>query len=162
MRYLISSKISGLSRSRCFILSFIAVMMELALSSAPCFDDFSAAPAKHTAQAMPTSSWQLRDAPGVGPRPAPKPTADNSQPRPDKNPTSLLNLQILFGTLCQIWSVRWPRAAQAGVDLSTAPLNQIHTFRRILLLNSSSLGGLLISDSSTDRQIFGASGMYSY
>lgn len=69
MHYLISSKISGLSRSRSFILSFIAVMMELALSSAPCLEDFSAAPAKHTAQAMPTSSWQSRDAPGAAPPP---------------------------------------------------------------------------------------------
>lgn len=48
-----SSKISGMSLSRCFIRSFIAVIMELALSSAPCLDDFSAAPAKHTAQAVP-------------------------------------------------------------------------------------------------------------
>lgn len=43
--YLISSNISGLSRSRCFILSFIAVMMLFALSSAPCLELFSAAPA---------------------------------------------------------------------------------------------------------------------
>lgn len=42
----ISSKISGFSRSLCFILSFIAVMMLFALSSAPCFELFSAAPEK--------------------------------------------------------------------------------------------------------------------
>lgn len=68
-----SSKISGLSLSRCFILSFMAVMMELALSSAPCFEDFSAAPAKHTAQAVLTLPLVLRDAPGRLPRPAPTP-----------------------------------------------------------------------------------------
>lgn len=44
----INSNISGLSRSRCFMRSFIAVIIELALSSAPCFELFSAAPAKHT------------------------------------------------------------------------------------------------------------------
>lgn len=44
LRYLISSKISGFSLSRCFILSFIAVIILLALSSAPCFELFSAAP----------------------------------------------------------------------------------------------------------------------
>lgn len=42
--YLISSNISGFSRSLCFILSFIAVMIVFALSSAPCFELFSAAP----------------------------------------------------------------------------------------------------------------------
>lgn len=68
-----SSKISGLSLSRCFILSFIAVMMELALSSAPCLDDFSAAPAKHTAQAVPRLFLLPWDAPGRPPRPAPTP-----------------------------------------------------------------------------------------
>lgn len=41
-----SSKISGFSISLCFILSFIAVIMLLALSSAPCFELFSAAPVK--------------------------------------------------------------------------------------------------------------------
>lgn len=42
--YLISSNISGFSRSLCFIRSFIAVMIVFALSSAPCFELFSAAP----------------------------------------------------------------------------------------------------------------------
>lgn len=42
----ISSKISGFSRSLCFILSFIAVIMLFALSSAPCFVLFSAAPVR--------------------------------------------------------------------------------------------------------------------
>ena len=42
--YRISSKISGLLRSRCFIRSFMAVMMIWVLSSAPCFELFSAAP----------------------------------------------------------------------------------------------------------------------
>lgn len=40
----ISSNISGFSRSLCFIRSFIAVIMLFALSSAPCFELFSAAP----------------------------------------------------------------------------------------------------------------------
>lgn len=44
--YRISSKISGFSRSRCFMRSFMAVMIELALSSAPCFELFSAAPVR--------------------------------------------------------------------------------------------------------------------
>lgn len=44
MTYLINSKISGFSRSLCFILSFIAVIIEFALSSAPCLLLFSAAP----------------------------------------------------------------------------------------------------------------------
>ena len=39
-----SSNSSGLSRSLSFILSFMAMMMVLALSSAPCFELFSAAP----------------------------------------------------------------------------------------------------------------------
>lgn len=42
--YRMSSKISGLLRSRCFIRSFIAVMIICVLSSAPCFELFSAAP----------------------------------------------------------------------------------------------------------------------
>lgn len=46
--YLSNSNISGLSQTRCFILSCIAVMTDCALSSAPCFELFSAAPAKHT------------------------------------------------------------------------------------------------------------------
>lgn len=126
MLYLINSKISGMSRSRCFILSFIAVMMELALSSAPCLEDFSAAPAKHTAQAMPTSSWQLRDAPGAGP----PPRAHNHYPTTLNHNLTRVQLKIQQTssgklTLCQIWSGRWPRAAQAGVDLSAAPVNQI-------------------------------------
>ena len=41
-----SSKISGLLRSRCFMRSFMAVMMICVLSSAPCFELFSAAPAE--------------------------------------------------------------------------------------------------------------------
>jgi hypothetical protein len=44
LSYLISSKISGFSRSLFFIRSFMAVMMLFALSSAPCFELFSAAP----------------------------------------------------------------------------------------------------------------------
>ena len=39
-----SSKISGLSLTLAFILSFMATMMALALSSAPCLALFSAAP----------------------------------------------------------------------------------------------------------------------
>jgi hypothetical protein len=46
LSYLISSKISGFSRSLFFMRSFMAVMMLFALSSAPCFELFSAAPAK--------------------------------------------------------------------------------------------------------------------
>ena len=42
--YLVSSKISGLSLTLAFILSFMATMMALALSSAPCLALFSAAP----------------------------------------------------------------------------------------------------------------------
>ena len=42
--YLINSNISGLSLSRTFILSFIAIIILLALSSAPCLELFSAAP----------------------------------------------------------------------------------------------------------------------
>lgn len=42
--YRMSSKISGLSLSLSFILSFMAVIILLALSSAPCFELFSAAP----------------------------------------------------------------------------------------------------------------------
>jgi len=41
---LMSSKISGWSRSRCNILSFIACIIDIALSSAPCLELFSAAP----------------------------------------------------------------------------------------------------------------------
>jgi len=46
LSYLINSKISGFSRSLFFMRSFMAVMMLFALSSAPCFELFSAAPAK--------------------------------------------------------------------------------------------------------------------
>ena len=42
--HLISSNTSGLSFSLSFILSFIAMMIVFALSSAPCFELFSAAP----------------------------------------------------------------------------------------------------------------------
>ena len=44
LSYLINSKISGFSRSLFFMRSFMAVMMLFALSSAPCFELFSAAP----------------------------------------------------------------------------------------------------------------------
>lgn len=44
--YLMSSKISGWSRSRCNIRSFIACMIDMALSSAPCLELFSAAPVR--------------------------------------------------------------------------------------------------------------------
>ena len=44
--YRISSNISGLFRSRIFIRSFIAMMIVCVLSSAPCFELFSAAPTK--------------------------------------------------------------------------------------------------------------------
>ena len=44
--YLIKSNTSGLSFSLSFILSFMAMMMVLALSSAPCLELFSAAPDK--------------------------------------------------------------------------------------------------------------------
>ena len=44
--YLIRSNTSGFSFSRSFILSFMAMMMVLALSSAPCLELFSAAPDK--------------------------------------------------------------------------------------------------------------------
>lgn len=67
--YLMSSKISGLSRSLCFILSFMAVMMELALSSAPCLEDFSAAPAKHTTQAVPRQFLAVAGRAGTAPPP---------------------------------------------------------------------------------------------
>lgn len=46
--YLSNSNISGLSQTRCFMRSCIAVMTDCALSSAPCLELFSAAPAKHT------------------------------------------------------------------------------------------------------------------
>lgn len=46
--YLSNSNISGLSQTRCFMRSCIAVITDCALSSAPCFELFSAAPAKHT------------------------------------------------------------------------------------------------------------------
>ena len=46
LSYLINSKISGFSRSLFFMRSFMAVMILFALSSAPCFELFSAAPAK--------------------------------------------------------------------------------------------------------------------
>ena len=42
--YLISSKISGRDVSLSFILSFMATIIVLALSSAPCLELFSAAP----------------------------------------------------------------------------------------------------------------------
>lgn len=48
MIYLSNSNISGLSQTRCFMRSCIAVMTDCALSSAPCLELFSAAPAKHT------------------------------------------------------------------------------------------------------------------
>ena len=44
MTYLISSNISGFCCSRSFIRSLMAFTMELALSSAPCLELFSAAP----------------------------------------------------------------------------------------------------------------------
>lgn len=53
-----SSKISGLFRSRVFILSFIAVMMICVLSSAPCLELFSAAPDKE--KKRPTKSDSTR------------------------------------------------------------------------------------------------------
>ena len=43
--YRMSSKISGLLRSRVFMRSFMAVMMACVLTSAPCLELFSAAPA---------------------------------------------------------------------------------------------------------------------
>ena len=46
--YLIVSKISGFEASLSFILSFMAMMIVLALSSAPCFELFSAAPELRT------------------------------------------------------------------------------------------------------------------
>lgn len=46
--YLSNSNISGLSQTRCFMRSCIAVITDCALSSAPCLELFSAAPAKHT------------------------------------------------------------------------------------------------------------------
>ena len=45
--HLISSNTSGLSFSLSFIRSFIAMMIVFALSSAPCFELFSAAPAEN-------------------------------------------------------------------------------------------------------------------
>ena len=44
MSHLINSKISGFCLSRCFMISFMAVIILLALSSAPCLQLFSAAP----------------------------------------------------------------------------------------------------------------------
>lgn len=82
--YLMSSKISGLSLSRCFILSFIAVIIELALSSAPCLEDFSAAPAKHTAQAVPTLLIGAAGCAGRAPRPAVRPATTTHRTRPDQ------------------------------------------------------------------------------
>lgn len=87
--YLINSKISGMSRSLCFILSFMAVMMELALSSAPCLEDFSAAPAKHTAQAVPGLFSEQWDAPGRPPRPAFRPATATLGFQPDQTPTQI-------------------------------------------------------------------------
>jgi hypothetical protein len=55
LSYLISSKISGFSRSLFFIRSFMAVMILLALSSAPCLELFSAAPTE-TQSAYPYAS----------------------------------------------------------------------------------------------------------
>lgn len=78
-KYLISSKISGMSRSRCFILSFMAVMMELALSSAPCLEDFSAAPAKHTTQAVPRLFWAAAGYAGTAPPPRVQVRNDHSR-----------------------------------------------------------------------------------
>ena len=51
--YLMSSKISGFSSTRVFILSFMATMIALALSSAPCFALFSAAPRKASRKGKP-------------------------------------------------------------------------------------------------------------
>lgn len=82
-----SSKISGMSRSRCFILSFMAVMMELALSSAPCLEDFSAAPAKHTTQAVPKLFWIAAGCAGTAPRPAFKSATTTLGLQPGQKPT---------------------------------------------------------------------------
>lgn len=46
--YIIRSNISGLLCSLIFMRSFIAIMMLLVRSSMPCFELFSAAPAKHS------------------------------------------------------------------------------------------------------------------
>lgn len=73
-----SSKISGMSRSRCFIRSFMAVMMELALSSAPCLEDFSAAPAKHTTQAVPRLFLEAEGSAGTVPPPRVQARYDHS------------------------------------------------------------------------------------
>lgn len=58
--HLISSKISGFSCSRCFMRSRIAVMIELALSSAPCFELFSAAPKRNKYQKKKTTNRKKR------------------------------------------------------------------------------------------------------
>ena len=50
--YLISSNISGFCCSRSFIRSLMALTMELALSSAPCLELFSAAPEVKLSQRM--------------------------------------------------------------------------------------------------------------
>ena len=53
--YLMRSKTSGLSRSLSFMRSFMAMIMVLALSSAPCFELFSAAPRKNIERSFKTS-----------------------------------------------------------------------------------------------------------
>jgi hypothetical protein len=58
--YRMSSKISGLVRSRCFILSFMAVMMICVLSSAPCLELFSAAPLREI-QAIFKRNWKINN-----------------------------------------------------------------------------------------------------
>lgn len=62
LQYLISSKISGFSRSLCFIRSFIAVIMLFALSSAPCFELFSAAPEIYRRKRLSTGNGAIVNA----------------------------------------------------------------------------------------------------
>lgn len=92
-----SSKISGMSRSRCFIRSFMAVMMELALSSAPCLEDFSAAPAKHTTQAVPRLFLEAEGSAGTVPPPRVQARYDHSWTItwPDSNLMFMLLSQLM-------------------------------------------------------------------
>lgn len=59
--HLINSKISGFSFSLTFIRSLMAVTIELALSSAPCFELFSAAPELISQLRMERTEKKTRD-----------------------------------------------------------------------------------------------------
>lgn len=106
----ICSKISGLSRSRCFIRSFIAVIIELALSSAPCFDDFSAAPANDTTQAMQGLFASIAGCATKASPPCARSRYGHPKPWPGQILTTIIKLYVTL-EYYQIWSGQWPRAA---------------------------------------------------